>query len=576
MVGHRPRRPDGTLLVYRYTAPETVGTAGQLADGGSRTEIVALPPNAEIERSELLVHLETSLAAAMQEGLDYLEHFEYECTEQVVSRFLPNLLTYRAITRLGLENPELAERLPALVAEGLEKLYLRQNTDGGWGWWDLDESSPYLTAYVVFALTHARQTGYSVNSGVLDRGLDFLERQLAPSRELDSTWVANRQAWLLYVLSEGGRAHEAEPYADALYVERARLSHYARAFLAITLDGLGERSGEVNVLLSDLYNNAIISATGVHWEEADYDWWAMNTDTRSTAVILDALVRLDPKQPLLPNVVRWLMVARTGGIWETTQETAWALIALTDWMDTTGELAGSYVYSATLGGEVLHDGVASFESHLNPIQITVAGEALETRAENRLEISRGDGDGTLYYTAHLRVRLPVDEIEPLQRGVIVQRQYLPADCPADESCPEVHEVAVGEAIQVRLTIIAPHDLYYVVLEDPFPAGCEAVDTTLATTSLLESEPGLTRSTSDGPWSWFSWWWWRWYSRSELRDEKLALFADYLPAGTYTYQYTLRASVPGQFKVLPASANEFYFPEVFGRSDGRLFTVLEAE
>ena len=27
---------------------------------------------------------------------------------------------------------------------------------------------------------------------------------------------------------------------------------------------------------------SIQSATGMHWEEANYDWWAMNTDTRST------------------------------------------------------------------------------------------------------------------------------------------------------------------------------------------------------------------------------------------------------------------------------------------------------
>ena len=29
---------------------------------------------------------------------------------------------------------------------------------------------------------------------------------------------------------------------------------------------------------------------------------------------------------LAPNIVRWLMVARKFGYWETTQETAWSLI----------------------------------------------------------------------------------------------------------------------------------------------------------------------------------------------------------------------------------------------------------
>ena len=575
----RPRLttgPDGTLLVYRYTAPETVGTAGQLSDMGSRTEIVALPPNVELERSELLVRLETSLAAAMQESLRYLEHFEYECTEQVVSRFLPNILTFRAIERLGIENPELAERLPTLVAEGLDKLYVRQNGDGGWGWWYLDESSPYLTAYVAFALTHARNAGYMVNEDVLDRGLDFLERSLVPAQDLTSYVSANRQAWILFVLAEAKREQAAAKFAADLFDERAKLSHYARAFLAMTLDDLGSPAGWVDALVSDLYNDAIVSATGVHWEEADYDWWAMNTDTRSTAVILDALVRLDPAQPLLPNVVRWLMVARKAGIWETTQETAWALIALTDWMEATGELEGSYTYGATLNADGLYTGTASSETHLDPTLLTVPADRLDPNTGNRLTISRGDGPGTLYYSAHLSVRLPVEDVEPLNRGIVVQRQYVLGDCPFGENCPELTEIGVGGTIQVRLTIIAPHDLYYVVVEDPFPAGCEAVDTTLATTSLTDLEPGLYRQSERGGWPWFYGWWWRWYTRSELRDEKLALFADYLPAGTYTYQYTLRATVPGEYHVLPTSAHEFYFPEVFGRSDGRLFVVEEGE
>ncbi|MBU0595861.1 alpha-2-macroglobulin, partial [Candidatus Bipolaricaulota bacterium] len=577
----RPRLttgPDGTLLVYRYTAPETVGTAGQLATEGSRTELILLPPDADIERSELIVRLETSLAAAMQQGLNYLEHFEYECTEQVVSRFLPNILTYRALERLGIENPELAERLPALAAEGMEKLYVRQNGDGGWGWWEHNPSSAYLTAYAVLALLHADEAGFPVNGDVLARGLDFLEDSIVKASDLASFSQANRQAWLLYVLTFGGRGENVAKHADALYEERAKLSHYARAYLAMTLDRLNAPGARVDTLVSDLYNAAILSSTGAHWEEPDYDWWAMNTDTRSTAIILDALVQLDPTQPLLPNVVRWLMVARKGGIWETTQETAWALIALTDWMLATGELAGTYDVTASLNGNVIFSGTAGADETgvPDPITLTLEGDRLTTGVANELSIARGEGDGRLYYTAHLNVQLPVEDVEALSRGIIVQRQYVDPECPSDGICTSVLSAAVGDTILVRLTIIAPHDLYYVVLEDPYPAGCEAIDTTLATSSLSDPDPGLFRQADSGGSSWFYWWWWRWFSRSELRDEKLVLFADYLPAGTYTYQYSLRATTPGEFRVLPTSAHEFYFPEVFGRTDGELFVVEAAD
>jgi len=132
----------------------------------------------------------------------------------------------------------------------------------------------------------------------------------------------------------------------------------------------------------------------------------------------------------------------------------------------------------------------------------------------------------------------------------------------------VREVKLGDVIRVDLTLIVPHDRYYVVVEDPLPAGGEAIDTGLATTSLLATPASLRREGS----RW--WWWWRWYSRSELRDEKVVLFADYLSAGTYEYSYTFRATLPGDYHVLPTVAREFYFPEVFGRSDGRLLTIGE--
>jgi uncharacterized protein YfaS (alpha-2-macroglobulin family) len=35
---------------------------------------------------------------------------------------------------------------------------------------------------------------------------------------------------------------------------------------------------------------------------------------------------------------------------------------------------------------------------------------------------------------------------------------------------------------------------------------------------------------------------------------------------------MRASLPGEYSVMPTTAKEFYFPEVFGRSDGMLFVI----
>ncbi|MCP4592051.1 MAG: alpha-2-macroglobulin, partial [bacterium] len=133
------------LPVYRYSTPEVVATAGHFDADGQRLEAIVLPPSYDPSQGELSVHVDPSLAAGMVDGLDYLEHYPYECVEQTVSRFLPNVVTYRAFTELGLERPDLEERLPGLVSTGLQRLYNQQHYDGGWGWWIFDDSNPFLT-----------------------------------------------------------------------------------------------------------------------------------------------------------------------------------------------------------------------------------------------------------------------------------------------------------------------------------------------------------------------------------------------------------------------------------------------
>ncbi|MCQ3980612.1 MAG: hypothetical protein DPW09_44960 [Anaerolineae bacterium] len=335
---------------------------------------------------------------------------------------------------------------------------------------------------------------------------------------------------------------------------------------------------QIDTLLDDITSAAIVSATGAHWEEAQVDYYAMNTDTRSTAIIIAALSRIQPDHPLLANAVRWLMSVReNGGHWETTQETAWAIIGLTDFMVATGELEGNYAWNVTLNGEGLGEGTVNEENIDETVKLRLEIGDLLADAVNRLAIERDplSGDvseespGRLYYSAYLTYYKPVQDVKALDRGIIVSRQYSLAE---DEEGRPITEAKVGDVIRVKLTLIAPNDLHYVVVEDPFPAGAEGVDASLATTSVVGEQPELTRTDRRNPWGGGYGWWW--FSHSELRDEKAALFATYLPKGTYEYTYSIRASIPGEFRVIPTHAEEMYFPEVFGRGDGGLFRVTE--
>ncbi|TEU13439.1 MAG: hypothetical protein E3J21_18660, partial [Anaerolineales bacterium] len=562
------------LPVYHYSTPEVVATAGQVEEDERRIEVVALPRRYDPTQGELTVEVDPSLAAGMRDGLKFLEHFPYECIEQTVSRFLPNVMTYRALKDLGVENEELEAKLPQQVSIGLQRIYARQHYDGGWGWWLADDSNRYLTAYVLFGLNEAQRAGFAVEEDVMERAASFLKDNLIRPADVKAPYQGNTQAFILYVLAEYGQGDLGRTVA--LYQHRQLLSNYGQAYLALALDILDPKEKtRVDSLLSDLTSAAIVSATGAHWEEETIDYWTMNTNTRSTAIVLDALARLAPESGLAPNAVRWLMVARKEGHWETTQETVWSIIALTDWMVATGELEADYSYQVTLNGETIMEGVANQDNLDEPQKIQVEVADLLQDVSNQVALERlpptadQTGEGRLWYSMYLRYFLPVEDVKALNRGVIVARQYTLVDDP-DQF---VDGAQVGDVIKVKLTVIAPNDLHYVVVEDPLPAGCEALDTSLKTTSIVGEAPEVRRVT-DRMWDW-GWGWW-WFSHTELRDEKVVLFSTYLRKGTYEYTYLMRASVPGQFLVMPSVAYEFYFPEVFGRSDGGKFTVTGGE
>jgi len=116
-------------------------------------------------------------------------------------------------------------------------------------------------------------------------------------------------------------------------------------------------------------------------------------------------------------------------------------------------------------------------------------------------------------------------------------------------------LAPGELVRIRLRVATQAPRTYVAVDDALPGGLEPVQTDFATTDV-----GLARraETGAGPW-------WGSFNHTELRDDRVLLFADYLRAGEHTYTYLARATTPGTFHHPPARAEMMYLPETNGRT-----------
>ncbi len=550
--------PGQGIPVFNFTAIETVGTAGMITSADSVTETIQLPTTLNFDDANLSIEVSPSLAASMTSGLSYLDDYPYLCMEQTISRFLPNVIATRALKTAGLPTPD-ASGLDKQVNSALQKIYAKQKYDGGWNWWDGEESDPQTSAYVVYGLLEAKESGYDISQKVLDNGLAYIQTNLPNIKANEESWRYNRSAFMFYVLARAGKLGAGQ--TNFIFEHRASLDLYGEAYLAQALYLIDPEDSRISTLLTDLATATVQSASSAHWEETTKDQWNWNSDTRTTAIVLNAFVQIDPKNPINANAVRWLMAQRESGHWYSTQETAWSLIALTHWLIESKEYETDYKYAIGLNGKLLQEGQSNKDNLTDTVNLQVQLEDLLKEQANSIVFTRGRGTGNLYYTAYLNASLPVESIQPLDQGINLSREYFTLD---DPQTP-ITEIARGELVKVRLTVVVPASVHFIVIDDPLPAGMEAIDESLATDTAVPSSYTVQDYKDRG------WGWW-YFSHIELRDEKVVLSADYLPAGTYVYTYLTRASTAGAFRVIPPTAAEFYFPDVGGRGAGSVFVV----
>jgi uncharacterized protein YfaS (alpha-2-macroglobulin family) len=564
------RPAAGLIPILRYNYPQTFATSGVLEDGSERLELVSLPLSFEPTAGQFDLEMSPSLGAAILNGLEALERFPYETNEGIISRFLPNLETYRVLGTFGIALPDLQSRLERNLSHSLERLQARQNADGGWGWMRKGDSDPYISAYILFGLSRAQQHGVAVPDAVIQKAVDYVFSGLFTADMTTPAWQLDRLAFQHYALVNAGFGDLAG--LDSLYMVNDQFAPWAQALLALSIDSLSPSDERVKILLSNLQTSAIRSASGAHWESDSGGVYNLSSPIFTSAVVLYALAQSDPASTLLPDALRYLMDHRqASGSWSSTYDTAWSLMAATQVMNGTGELTGDFGFSAVLNGTLIANGQAVQGTDVNSVSASVPLSSLYPRDPNGLYIRRDPGPGRLYYTASLQVHRPVENVEPLSQGLSLARAYYPysRDCLMGE-CETLQGARVGEMITARVTLTLPNDAYYLLVEDYLPAGAEILDTSLKTSQLgdeLEPEPLYDdRAPFENGWGW-------WYFQGPLiYDDHIAWSASYLPAGTYELTYTLVITHPGEFRLLPAHAWEFYFPEVQGTSAGTVFEI----
>ncbi len=551
---------EESIPVFRFGIQQTNATAN--VTEGRETEKVSVPTSSDAPDGTLTVATAPTLAVYLPTSLEFLSTFPYGCAEQTASSFVPNI----ALAQLtsfdqfsGLTGSDLQKN----VQVGLQKLYTFQRSDGGFSYWEGSyDSYPYLTAYILHALKMAKDAGYAVDSGVMDRGLSYLKSSLKGGRL--STYVSSdTRAYGLFVLSEFGTNDVSA--LNVAYKTRLDLPLFSRAYLAMAYMKTGGRSHEAKAkeILDEILSHVNIDARGAHFEETDNrSSYSMNTDDRTTAIVLQALVRIEPSHALLPRVIRGMLASRVNGHWDTTQSTAMSVLSFVEYLKQSNELAYDQEVAVQIDGKDRMKTVFKAPA-MEKKDVVVALSELPRGKDIDVSIGKS-GLGKLYYDVILSYFYTPNTIKPAEEGIGIIRETRPLT-------KEDASMKVGTTQKVTLTITVPQTRHFVAVESMLPAGFEPIDLQFATAqrNLLDDAVNVMKS-------------WRDYERNqtwrfthiEYRDDRIFMFAEELPPGVYTYEYLVRLTTPGRFHERPAKVWEMYFPEVFGQTEGKWVQVRE--
>ncbi|MDB6112469.1 MAG: Large extracellular alpha-helical protein, partial [Pedosphaera sp.] len=540
------------------------------------------------------------------------------------------------------------QKLDDMVKAGLERLYDFQHGDGGWGWWKQGDSDHFMTAYVVWGLTLARDAGITIKMDALQRGASFLDKTLV-EEELNY----DEQAWMLHALSvfhassKQGQVGKFQTKAFAnLWANREKLNAYTRALLALSAHNYGfndqaktlianlengvkiDNSPDKSVLISGSSpspsNSQPSTALGTaHWGEDGIYWRWSDGGVESTAFALRALMAIDPQNKLVEPVTNWLIKNRRGAQWSNTRDTAITVLAMNDYLRTSGELAPDLEYELLVNGQSIASKKVSGAEVFNAASQFAVDPKLIRDGENDVRIVRRGGKGSIYFAAEARYFSLEEPITPAGNEIFVRRQYyklvgrptlLKGYLYDRQPLNDGETVKSGERVETVLTIEAKNNYEYLLFEDLKPAGLEAVEVrsgeslyanelksgaverkfgpttntvTEPTASPKSNLRGVKRrilsdSANSGPVSrpapvtdedhtgrtrWVY---------QELRDRKVALFIDKLPQGVWEIKYDLRAEVPGQFHALPVVGHAMYVPEIRCNGQEVRITVEDAK
>lgn len=456
--------------------------------------------------------------------------------------------------------------------KALRKLENMQVSNGGWPWFPGMPESRYITQHIVTGMGHLDHLGVkSVREddkawSMVQNAVAYLDREVVKEFKRTKTHYADylnelhiNQTIVQYLYARSyfkdlpmdKELKEAfDYYQDQAQTYWLKFSIYSQGMIALQAKRNDIETLPTKITKSLKERSIVHEELGMYWKEntSGYYWYQAPIETQ--AMMIEAFDEVANDQDAVEELKVWLLKQKQTTDWKTTKATAEACYALllrgTDLLENDEQVAIK-VNNQVVDAEDKEAGTGYFKKSWGAEEIVPEmGNVSVTRT------TEGVSWGAMYWQyfedldkiTHAETPLKLEQ----QLFLVKNTDNGPVITPIEDGT----KLKPGDKVRVRIELRTDRNMEYVHMKDMRAAGFEPINVL----SRYKWQDGLGYYESTG-------------------DAATNFFMDYVPKGTYVFEYDLRVSHEGDFSNGVTTIQCMYAPEFTSHSDG-VRVVVNAE
>ncbi len=448
-----------------------------------------------------------------------------------------------------------ANRLNQETARLLAKLADQQYEDGRWPWFPGGPANDYITLYIATGFGRMRHLGVAVDVAPALKSLTRLDAWATEiynkieAKNRDNNHLSTLIAFYLYgrsfYLADQDIAPEHKTAVN-YWLSQAKKNwvklgvRQSQGHLAIALKRFNDLETAQGIMASLKERATQDEELGMYWKDTELSWWWYRAPIETQALMIEAFDEVSHDAQTVEECKVWLLKQKQTQDWKTTKATADAVYALL--LRGSNLLASDELVEISLGKQTLEPD--KVEAGTGFYEARFAGGEIKPNL-GEITVTKRD-EGVAWGSVHWQYLEDIGKVSGYKGTPLKLTKQLYVKTHTKKG-PTLERVAgpiqVGDELVVRVVLQSDRDMEYIHLKDYRGSGTEPVNVL----SRYRYQDGLG------------------YYES-TRDTATHFFIDYLPKGTYVFEYSVRVQLKGNYQTGFASIECMYAPEFNGHSE----------